>query len=388
MASREVSLVLIAAPAGYGKTSLLSEWAKADERPFAWVTLDECDRDVAQLLMAIVHAIAEIEPLPQRLANVLVASNPGIADSVLPSLLSSLEARRRPLVIVLDNAEVLESPDALNALGAIIDRLPPGLQLALGSRGLPELPLGRLRAHHKLVELHACDLAMTIPEAGALLDTAGLALDTEHVVTLVRRTEGWPVALYLAALSLRDQPDISAAVAGFGGGDEIVADYLREELIAHLPAEAETLLEGSSILEDLSGPVCDAVLQRSGTALLLRELARRNLLLASLDRAGETYRCHGLLRDMLQLELRCLDPDRSAALHRRASVWQEEHGNIDGAIDHAVAAGDQRRAGDLLWAHILRYVAYGRNDMVQRWLGGFTEEQLVTDAALDRKSVV
>jgi LuxR family transcriptional regulator, maltose regulon positive regulatory protein len=382
IASREVSLVLIAAPAGYGKTSLLSEWAQADERPFAWVTLDRGDDDVGHLLMAIIHAIAEIEPLAQGVANALAAPISGIADSVLLRLASSLESRRRPLVIVLDNAHVLEAPAALNALSTIADHLPPGSQLVLGSRGMPALPIGRLRAHHRLVELHAADLAMTVPEAAALLQAAGLSLDTEQVLTLVRRTEGWPVALYLAALSLRDEPDTPAAVACFGGEDEIVSDYLREELIAGLPTEAVTFLMRSSILEELWGSVCDAVLERSDTALLLQDLARRNLLLVPLDRTGESYRCHGLLREMLQRELRRHDPDLIAGLHRRAGIWHAAHGDVDGAIDHALAANDPQRGGELLWAHILRYIAQGRNETVQRWLGGFTEEQIAADAAL------
>jgi LuxR family transcriptional regulator, maltose regulon positive regulatory protein len=350
MASREVPLVLIAAPAGYGKTSLLCEWARAEERPFAWVTLDEGDDDIAHLLVAMSQAIAE--------------------------------GRRRPLVIVLDNAHVLESPDALNALGTIADRLPPGSQLVLGSRELPGLPIGRLRAHRKLVELHAADLAMSVPEAAALLRAAGLSLDAEQVLTLVRRTEGWPAALYLAALSLREESDIPAALAGFGGEDEIVCDYLREELLARLPAEAVTFLVRTSILERLSGSVCDAVLERRDSALLLQSLARRSLLLVALDRGGESYRCHDLLRDMLRGELRRRDPDLVAELHRRAGAWCASHGDVDGAIDHALAGNDPRRGGELLWSHILGYLAQGHNEQVRRWLGGFGEEQVAADAAL------
>jgi LuxR family transcriptional regulator, maltose regulon positive regulatory protein len=383
IASRETPLVVVAAPAGYGKTSLLSEWAEVDERPFAWVTLDERDNDVGHMMMAIVRVLAEIDPIEAVMTSPLSSRVPCGEDLVLEQLARLLDGQRKPFVMVLDNAHVLEAPDALNALATIAGNLPAGSQLALSSRSLPDVHLGRLRAEHQLVELHGPDLAMTAPEAAMLLEAAGLPLDTDNVDALVRRAEGWPVALYLAALSLRDEPNVAGAVSCFDGDNELVSDYIREELIGRLAPEAVEFLLRSSILGQLSGSVCDAVLERSDSALMLSDLARHELLLLPLDRNGERYRCPGLLRAMLQRELGMHDHlGRVAELHRRASIWHAERGELDRAIDHAVAANDTERAADLLWTHLPAFVGQAHDRPVKSWLRSFTSKELAGDPAL------
>jgi LuxR family transcriptional regulator, maltose regulon positive regulatory protein len=375
-----VSLTVIAAPAGYGKTTLLSEWAQADERPFVWVTFDDADNDPALLLAAIEQALDGDEPLDGAIHRA-VATSSQRARTALPRLARSLE-RRRPFVLVLDDIHVLHEPASLEALRTVANHIPPGSQLAVASRTEPALPLGRLRAHRALTEIRARDLAMTSAEAAPLLGKAGLDLAPHEVETLVHRTEGWPAGLYLAAVSLRDQRSVSAALGRFGGDDPLISDYIRDEVLSHLAPDAVAFLTRTSVLDRLSGPVCDAVVERRGSARLLSELGRANLLLVPLDRKGEEYRCHGLLSGALRMELRRLEPYREPDLHRRASEWCAAHGDGERAIEHAIAGGDAVRAGDLLWANAAEYVRHGRNGIVQRWLGSFTRDEIAAHPAL------
>jgi LuxR family maltose regulon positive regulatory protein len=337
--SRESKLVLIVAPAGYGKSTLLAEWAHSDERPFVSITADHAG-----------------ELLPARSDHSFVA--------------------------VLDDAHTIPSQELRETVTPLLARLQPGSQLVLASRTEPALAIGRLRANRALAEVRAEDLAMTPAEAATLLRLAGLELDFESVRALYRRTEGWPAGLYLAALSLRDQADVSAGLARFDGADHLVAEYLRDEFLAPLSRKRARLVIRSSVLEDLSGPLCDAVLEQTATGGELAELARSNLMLVPLDPSHERFRWHGLFKAMLRSELRRTEPAAEAGLHDRASSWLERHGDLDGAIGHAVAGGDTGRAGELLSNNIVAYVAHGRNDSVRRWLTRFTPDQLAGCAPL------
>jgi LuxR family maltose regulon positive regulatory protein len=378
-ATSDVPLVLVVAPAGYGKTTVLAEWAEQDRRPFAWLALDEGDNDVGRLLEAIALAVDEIEPVGRDVFAALAAGDHGVSG-LAPALLAASLGRRRPFVLVLDDAQVLRAPRALGALQLIAEHLPAGSQLAIASRTEPALPIGRLRAHRRLEELRARDLVMTRGEAGALL--TGLGVRAGDVDLLVRRTEGWPAGLYLAALSLQEEPDRDRALARFAGDDRLVADYLREEMLAGLPCERLTFLTRTSVLGDLSGPLCDAVLDRPGSGGTLRELSRANLMLVPLDRTDDRYRYHGLLAEMLQAELRRREPEREAELHRRASAWHAERGEIERAIHHAIAARDVATAGDLLWGIAARYITDGRSELIRRWLDRFTADQIAEHPAL------
>ncbi|MFL5886816.1 MAG: LuxR C-terminal-related transcriptional regulator [Thermoleophilaceae bacterium] len=327
----DVPLVLICAPAGYGKTALLTEWERADPRPFVRVAVGEA---------------------PDELAS------------------------GRPLVVVVDE------PDDVEGVGELVDGVPRGSQLVLVTRSETAVPLGRLRVQRAVTEVRARDLVMSATEGAALLAGAGLDLPPAVAEPLVQRTEGWPAGLYLAAVSLREAPDPVAAASRFRGDDLVVADYLREEMLAYLPRATVAFLRRSSVLDRLSGPVCDAVLGRRGSARLLAELGRANLLLVPLDRKGEGYRCHELLRDMLRAELRRLEPELEPELHMRASDWCAADGDMDQAIEHALAAGDTARAGDLVWLNAPGHVAHGRNVTIERWLGRFEHEQIAAHPAL------
>ena len=346
MDARDVPLALLAAPAGYGKTTTLLEWAQRDERPFAWIALDRAADDPGQLLAAVASATG---PLTRR----------GSA-----------------FVLVLDDLHFLRSPAAIDALKAIVARPPAGAQVVLASRSEPPFPLGRLRAHREVLELAPRDFVMTRGEAGALLELAGIELSATEVDGLMQRTEGWPAGLYLAALSLREQPDTAAAAVRFGGDDRIVSDYIADSLLSDLSTTQVTFLRRTSVLDRLSGPLCDALLRESGSAGMLRDLARANVLLVPVDRNDEWYRYHALLAQMLRAELHRHEPELEPELHRRASEWHADHEDIDAAIRHAIAAGDVGLAGDLLWANIFRYTPHGPNAAARAWLGKFTDEQV------------
>jgi LuxR family transcriptional regulator, maltose regulon positive regulatory protein len=338
--ARDTKLVLIVAPAGYGKSTLLAEWAHRDARPFIPITFDDGE---------------------------------AAADAVERVLEDTAD---RPSVLVVDDSHALAAPVLREVVTALMPRLGSGWQLVLASRTEPALPIGRLRAHRALVEVRTEDLAMTTAEAATLLRLAGLELDFGSVQALSRQTEGWPVGLYLAALSLRGQADVPAGLKTFGGEDHLVAEYFRDEFLAPLSRKRARFLIRTSVLEDLSGPLCDAVLEQTATSTALSDLARSNLMLVPLDHNHDRFRWHGLFKTMLRSELRRTEPDVEPQLHARASAWFEHHGDIDGAIGHAIAAGDASRAGDLLWAGILGYVAGGRNDIVREWLSSLRPDQI------------
>ncbi len=381
----EVPLLAVSAPAGYGKSTLLWEWLSEDPRDCAWVALEERHNDPKQLLEEILQALEDVQddftaPGVRLALNALPADISGV---VLPRLLSALAIAGRPAVIVLDDAHTLSAPAALRSVGMLAEHLPPGFQLALASRTALSLHMGRLRAHRAVLEFHTQDLAMTLAEAGELLEIAGLHLSTAQLDALMERTEGWPAGLRLAALSLREEPNVGAALAQFSGGDRVVAEYMREEFLDQLPPEALDFLIRTAVLAELDGALCDAVLQRSGSGRTLERLAREaNLPLIELDRDGRRYRCHRLLRDTLLSELRHGEGTAEAELHRRASAWYAAQGELDSAIDHAVLARDPARAGELLWESLPRYIARGRNPAVQHWLDAFDSHELADSPSL------
>jgi LuxR family transcriptional regulator, maltose regulon positive regulatory protein len=354
----EVPLVLVVAPAGYGKSTLLAQWADRDPRPFAWLTLEQEDNDPAQLLSSIASVLRSCGLAPPR------ASHRGVQQA----LLRSVESAERPFALVLDDLQVLTSKKSLDVLTAMIDHLPWGSQLALASRSEPAMPVGRLRAHRKVVELRPADLALASSEAAELLAGAGAALDRAKVESLVRRTDGWAAALYLAALSA-------------DRSDSLVGDFVRDEILAALPPAEIKFLTRAAVLERLSGPVCDDVLKRTGSARLLRDLARSNVPLVAAE-GPDCYRLNETMSRVLRAELRHAEPEMECKLHRRAAAWFAGRGDTDSAARHAVAARDAALTGRILWPNALRYVAYGRNAAVRGWLEEFSDEDIAADPAL------
>ncbi len=372
----DARLVLIAAPAGYGKTTLLAEWAAHDARPFIWITMGAEDRDPLAAAEGIATAFEDAGWIESDLWPALTASQGARARSPLDRLLRASDLRSRSFVLVLDDVHN-SRPSVLKAtVTSLLEGLGPTSQIALATRSEPLLPIGRLRAHRALVEVRTDDLAMAPAEAATLLRQAGLELDFGAVQNLSGQTEGWPVGLYLAALTLRAQDDVAAGLKHFAGSDHLIAEYFRDEFLAELTPELTRFVSRSSVLDELSGPVCDAVLRETGSGHTLARLARGNLMLTALDRNHERFRWHGLFRTMLRAELRRTEPKVEPRLHARASTWLGRNGDLDGAIEHAAAAGDVPRTGDLLWANVAAYLANGRNELVRGWLNRFSDEQI------------
>ncbi|MGE5764758.1 MAG: LuxR C-terminal-related transcriptional regulator [Mycobacterium leprae] len=375
-ASRDVPLVVVNAPAGYGKTTLLAQWEDVDERPFAWVTLDAADRDPALLITYVMLALHRVEPVDQGALKGVAGGDRMISTTVLPRLGRMLAQRQRPFVLVLDDAHLLATPQCLEVVTVIIDHLCTGSQLVLSTRRAPALPLGRLRTHRFLLTLSADDLTLSLPEGQALLRSAGVDLRRQDVATLLRRTEGWPAALYLAALALSNEEDKEGAVEAFAGDQRLVADYLRDELLSETSPELVEFLTRTSVLDRLCAPLCDHVLQRRGSGGLLWELERSNFLIVPLDHRCDWYRYHQLLASMLRGELHRREPELEVGLHQRAGEWHETHGNIDEAISHALAAGDPHWAARLVWRDVPACLTTGRRATLEHRLAQFTGEQL------------
>jgi LuxR family transcriptional regulator, maltose regulon positive regulatory protein len=380
--AQDVPVAFIVAPAGYGKTTVLSQWSKRDERPFAWVNLDAEDNDPRNLLSAIALALDAVEPIGWEVFEALTSERPDSASVALQRLARALGRREVPVVLALDNLQVLRTRESRRVVTAIWQAFGAGLQLALASRDDPVLPVGRLRAHGNSVELRADDLTMTRSEASMLLNLAGIEIAPEQALTLARRTEGWPAGLYLAALALRSQGRDRPDVDEFAGDDRFVADYVRQELLAELPPDQLDFLTRTSVLERLSAPLCDAILGRHDSADVLARLARSNALLFPLDRRDSSYRYHELYAKVLKAELRRLEPGRDSDLHRRASAWWAEQGDSDRAIGHAIAARDVRRAGRLLWDSAVGHAARRRHIVIWDWLNRFTDAELAGDPLL------
>jgi LuxR family transcriptional regulator, maltose regulon positive regulatory protein len=369
-------LVLLNAPTGYGKSILLAQWAARDPRPFASITLGDAHNDPVVLVEWVAEALDRIEPIADDVVSALGVPEPDIERVVLPRLGRAVESRETACVLVLDELERIESPQSLLVIRTLAEHACDGMQIAVASHADLALPLGRLRANRMLIELGRGELAMTTPECQTLLTGIGIELSPSDLDALIERAEGWPAALYLAGMALLDEVDASAAISRFAGDDRIVADYIRDEFLAPISRRRLDLLRQVSILDRFNGDLCDAVLQRSGSATALRDLLHGNMLLSSLDRRDEWFRLHTLLSAMLRAELHLREPEVEPELHLRASNWWAEHGDADRAIEHAIAAEAYERAGELLWAGVPDYNARGRVATMKRWLDRLGEERL------------
>lgn len=340
-------LSLISAPAGFGKTTLVSTWAAEVGRPVAWLTLDEADSDPAQFLSYLVAAFQRAdESVGALAAQTLDAAQLGSVETLLTTLINEAAASS-PLLLVLDDYHLIASPAVHRALTFLVENLPPSLHLALITREDPPLPLPRLRARGLLTELRERDLRFTPAEAAAFLNQSmGLGLDADAVGALEARTEGWIAGLQLAALALRRDPEGSDLfIAAFAGSDRYVMDYLISEVVDQQPEDVRGFLRATAVLDRLSAPLCDAVTGRSDSRTLLDRLEAANLFLFPLDRRREWYRYHRLFAEVLRMTI---PPAEQGAIHERAMDWYHEHGYPSDAIRHALAAGSPQRAAGLI----------------------------------------
>jgi LuxR family maltose regulon positive regulatory protein len=349
-------LVLVSAPAGFGKTTLLTEWlatrpaALADERLAAWVSLDRGDNEPAAFWAYVIAALRTVASgIGENALALLDAPQPPPIETVLTTLLNDLSAVAGEIVLVLDDYHVIDAREVQDGMAFLLDHLPPRLHVVIASRADPALPLARMRARGELAEIRAAELRFTADEAAAYLtEMMGLQLTARDVAALEGRTEGWIAALQLAALSMQGRDDVAGFIAGFAGDDRYVVDYLAEEVLARQSDRVQTFLLQTSILGRLSGPLCDAVTGHGGSKGMLEALDRGNLFLVSLDDRRRWYRYHHLFADVLQARLLDEQPGQVPDLHRRASEWYEQNGELSEAIRHALAAGDFERVADLV----------------------------------------
>jgi LuxR family maltose regulon positive regulatory protein len=362
-------IVSVVAPAGYGKTTLLSQWAERNGQAFAWVTVDEGDNDPKVLLTYVAQALDAVEPIDGRVFDALASPVSSVPGSVVPRLGSAFSSMTSPVVLLLDDVHTLHNRECRAALSALADHVPGGSRLALAGRAEPPLRIARLRAEGRILEVGPGDLSLTPEEASSLLLNADVALSEDEVAELHRRTEGWPAGLYLAALYLREGGPLASAAVSFGGGDRLVSEYMESEFLARISRRQRVFLTRTAVLERLSGPLCDAVLELSGSAVTLADLARSNLLLVPLDRRGEWYRYHHLFRDMLLAELERLEPGLIPVLRRRAAGWCVRNGLPEEALEYSMAAEDVDAAAGLVEKLAVPAHRQGRVPTGQRWFG-------------------
>jgi LuxR family maltose regulon positive regulatory protein len=372
------SLVVIVAPAGYGKTTLVRQWAAEDERSFAFLSVDQSHNDPSALLLSMLRALEEVEPFGAQSIAVPTGSSDASAVAWAVGVGAALAARASPCVVVVDDVHHLTDQPVLDVIAAVLAHLSAGSQLVLAGRSERALALGDGVRPVDTVRLGAADLAMASSEGELLVSAAGAELDAGDLEALMDRTEGWAVGLSLAAASLSDEGDVEASV----GADRGLAEYISREVLTGVDTRTAEFLVQTSVLDELNGSLCDAVVGRQGSGVVLEELDRSNLFLVPLDRRGERYRYHRQFRDFLQRELHRRDAELELQLHRRASAWCERHGRHDPAIRHALAGGDVDGAAGLVWANTGVCVVRGRTATVTRWLDAFTEDQIATHPML------
>jgi LuxR family maltose regulon positive regulatory protein len=379
---------VLSAPTGYGKTTLLAHWRQVEEAelPFAWVSLDEQDNDLIRLWRHIVESLRQVLPEEDFGADVLAglsAVGQGFVGITLPTLINDLAELPSQVVLVLDDYQFVTEKDAHETVAFFVDHLPENVHLVISSRTDPPLPLGRLRARAEMNEIRTEQLTFSEEEADCLLnEKRGLDIGPDDLSVLLERTEGWPAGIYLASLSLQNKEDKHAFIESFRGSNRYIVGLLGEEVLAGLTEEVRQFLLETSVLRTMTAPLCDAVVGREGSAKILRELARSNLFVVSLDEQGEWYRYHHLFSDLLLYELRSSQPELMPVVHGRASVWLEGEGFFEPAIRHAIAAEDYERAGMLIARYWYGYFVVGQTATLERWLEKLPPDLVHTNAAL------
>ncbi len=371
-------LTLIAAPAGFGKTTLVSEWVEGIDRPTAWLSLDEGENDPTRFLAYLVTALQTIAAtLGEGVLGVLQSSQPPPPEAILTALLNEITTLPDQFVLVLDDYHVIDAKPVDLALTFLVEHLPPQMHLVIATREDPLLPLARLRARGELTELRAADLRFTPSEAAEFLNSVmGLNLSPGNIAALEDRTEGWIAGLQLAALSMRGREDIPEFIRAFTGDHRYILDYLVEEVLTRQPEPVRSFLLQTAILDRLSGSLCDAVTGQEKGNVRLEALEHGNFFVVALDDTRHWYRYHHLFAEVLSAHLLAEQPDQVATLHRRASEWYEQQGSAVDAIRHALAAADFARAADLVELGVLAMLRSRQEATLLDWLKVLPDEVL------------
>jgi LuxR family maltose regulon positive regulatory protein len=379
IAANEPDLLLVTAAAGYGKSTLLADLAANDGRPSAWLAIDRAHNEASVLLGDVAYVLNQLEPIDPQVRADLANQRASIASASTHRFARMLAARRTPFLLILDDVHELTSLEALDALTVIVDELPTGSLVALGSRALPSLPLARWRTRHTVVEIGQRDLALGTATVEAMYAAMAVDIAPDEAALLTERTEGWPLALYLAALARRanrgDRGD--RATLDIAGDTRVMVEYFSEVVLSGVGPDVANLLLRVAPLERFSGPLCDHLLDRRGSAAVLEDLHRRNLLVIALDERRQWYRLHHLLSEYLTAELERREPGEAAAILKLASAWHEERGEAELAVACAARSGDVDRTAHLVVRYLPMYINLGRQATLDRWLGWFSRADLL-----------
>jgi ATP/maltotriose-dependent transcriptional regulator MalT len=384
LASSPAKLVLVEAPAGFGKTTLVAQWwsSPSEQRPFAWLSLDQGDDDPGRLWWHVACALYRACPGLDcaEVLRALRAQAADIAGAVLPMLINALAALPDEVVLVLDDFHVVRERACLEQIESFLVHLPVTVQLVVITRAVPPLPLARLRAAGDLVEIGMRELRFAGPDAATFLRAvSGVELGKPDLAQIVDRTEGWPAGLYLAALSLRDHPAPADFVRDFTGDNRFIVDFLAEEVLGRQPPEIRQFLARTSVLGRFCAPLCAAVTGVPGAAEIIDVLERENLFVVPLDETRRWFRYHHLFAQVLHSELIRTEAGLVPELHRRAGAWHRASGSVGEAVQHTLAAGDAAEAVDLVAQHWYAYVNVGRAGTVRSWLCSLSEEQITAN---------
>src|SRR6266702_5440951 len=371
-------LTLIAAPAGFGKTTLVSAWVAGCDRQVAWLSLDAGENDPRLFLTYLVAALQTIAPtIGEGALGVLRSPQPPPSESILTALLNEITTLPDQFVLVLDDYHVIDAQAVDMALTYLVEHLPPQMHLVVATREDPQLPLARLRAQGHLTELRAADLRFTTSEAAAFLNQVmGLSLSAEDIAALEDRTEGWIAGLQLAALSMQGHQDVPGFIRAFAGDHRYILDYLVEEVLQRQPAPVRSFLLQTAILDRLHGPLCDAVTGQAEGNARLEALERGNFFVVPLDDKRQWYRYHHLFAEVLRAHLMAEQPEQASTLHRRASEWYEQNGSVADAIRHALEAFDFERAAGLVERAVPEMRRSRQEATVLGWLKALPDELL------------
>ncbi|GAY09136.1 regulatory protein, LuxR [Pseudonocardia sp. N23] len=380
-------LVLVSAPAGFGKTTMLTQWLTSDGidvAAVAWLSLDTSDDDLRRFLTAVVAALRRVAPdLGAATLALMDSGRPAVVETLAAALVDDLDRLPGATVLALDDYHVVDDPGVHECVAYLLDHLPAGVTLAIATRADPPLPLPRLRVRDELVELRAADLRFTPPEAAEFLTgVMGLPLTDAHVAALGARTEGWAAGLQLAALTVHGQDDVDGFVDDFAGSHRFVLDYLVEEVLRRRPDDVRDFLLATSVLAQLTGPLCDALTGRDDGAATLETLDRDNVFVVPLDGRRTWYRYHHLFGEALRARLTAGSPDRVPSLHRAAARWHAAHGELTDAVGHAVAGGDAGLAADLVELGLPELRRNREDRTLRDWLRALPDEQVRARALL------
>ena len=384
IAASDRRLIVLSAPVGYGKRTLLAEWARRDDRPFAWVSLGPGDGDASKLFILIAAAVARVLGISSAEFN---AETPGISiiGQVVPRLVATLARHADPVVLVIYNIHEVHDEDARDAINLLADHLPAEIQLVVSSRQPVWLATPARRARGEVLELGPSRLAFTDDEVVRLLELTAGAPRPDELVDIMSSTEGWPAGVYLSSLSLRRHGSNSSGAllpVAAATSSAMSADFVRDEVLSETQPDILRFLRRTSILDLMSGPLCDALLRTDGSGRMLDSISRSNLLVVPIEASGSWYRCHTLLRTVLLDDLHEFEPDQVSVLHERASAWWERAGSIDAAIKYALAAGNTGRAVDLAAQHTIGHYFSGRLHEVTTWLELIGDEAIATHPSL------